>query len=66
MIGEDLKKTTDNFRRIWNEANQHWNDEVFRRFESQYIAPILQASNQTVVALDKLIEILKQAETQIK
>ena len=31
MIDEDLKKTIGNFRMIWNEANQHWNDEVFER-----------------------------------
>jgi len=46
----------------WDEAAQHWQDEVARRFDTDHWTPLVQQSRAYLQALRALMEVLEAAE----
>ena len=55
----------DQFRLLgaaWQDAAQHWRDEVARQFEADHWAPLAQQSRAYLEALRALMDTLETAE----
>ena len=48
----------------WEEAGQHWQDEVARRFEADHWTPLAQRSRAYLAALGALLDMLATAERE--
>jgi len=48
----------------WEEAAQHWQDEVARRFEADHWTPLVQRSRAYLAALGALLDVLEAAERE--
>ena len=48
----------------WEEAAQHWQDEVARRFEADHWTPLAQRSRAYLAALGALLDMLATAERE--
>jgi hypothetical protein len=46
----------------WQDAAQHWQDEVARQFETDHWAPLAQRSRSYLDALRALLDVLETAE----
>jgi len=46
----------------WEEAAQHWQDEVARQFDTGHWAPLVQQSRTYLEALRALMDLLETAE----
>jgi hypothetical protein len=46
----------------WEEAAQHWQDEVARRFETDHWAPLAERSRAYLETLRTLLDVLETAE----
>ena len=46
----------------WEEAAQHWQDEVARRFDADHWTPLAQRSRAYLEALGTLMDVLETAE----
>ena len=48
----------------WEEAGQHWQDEVARRFEADHWTPLVQQSRGYLEALRSLLDTFEAAERE--
>jgi hypothetical protein len=48
----------------WEEAAQHWQDEVARQFETDHWAPLTERSRAYLGALRALMDVLETAERE--
>jgi hypothetical protein len=48
----------------WEEAAQHWQDEVARQFEADHWTPLAQRSRAYLAALGALLDMLATAERE--
>ena len=46
----------------WEEAAEHWQDEVARQFDTDHWTPLVQQSRAYLEALRALIDVLETAE----
>ena len=46
----------------WEEAAQHWQDEVARQFDADHWTPLAQRSRAYLAALRTLMDVLETAE----
>jgi hypothetical protein len=49
----------------WDQAWQHWHDEMARQFDSQHWTPLAQECRAYLDALHKLMDVLDAAERDI-
>ena len=48
----------------WEEAAQHWRDEVARQFDAGHWTPLAQRSRAYLAALGALMDVLETAERE--
>ena len=48
----------------WAESNTHWNDDTSRQFEKLHLAPIVPQLQLLISAVQRLAEVLAQAEKE--
>ena len=48
----------------WEQAAQHWRDEVARQFEADHWAPLAQQSRAYLDALSRMMDVLETAELE--
>jgi hypothetical protein len=50
----------------WEQAMQHWHDDLARHFETRHWTPLTQESRSYLDALRGLMEVLAEAERDIE
>jgi hypothetical protein len=46
----------------WQQAEQHWHDDVARQFGTHQVAPLLSEARAHLTALRQLLDVLEAAE----
>ena len=59
-----LTRSAKKLRDHWLEAKDHWNDQNSREFEKNHLAPLAPEITMTLAAVQRLAEVLEQAERE--
>jgi hypothetical protein len=46
----------------WQQAEQHWHDDVARRFGTHHVTPLLSEARAHLAALRRLLDVLEAAD----
>lgn len=59
-----LKQATKMLREQWLLTREVWTDETARKFEEQYLQPLLPQMQLTLAAVNRFVEVMEKAEKE--
>lgn len=59
-----MKRAMKMLKEEWTIAREVWTDETARKFEEQYLQPLLPQMQLTLAAVSRFAEVMEQAEKE--